>query len=121
MKECLLLCSIAFLMGCAGSGDHLPDIQNANVDLKGMEPCLTYTVTPGDRISSIQIGSKSGESDSFRKNFSQKPFSPKRGQCLPVFGYHFVPGKHYTVYYSVDNASHKRERIIQGSFTAATH
>lgn len=117
MRKFLLICSLALLAGCPGPGDRLPDVQNAKVDLKSAEPCLTYAVTPGDRISSIQIGSNSGESDSFRKSLGADKFLPDSNKCLPTFGYRFMSGKQYVIYYSVDNDSSSREKIILGRFT----
>lgn len=117
MRKFLLICSLALLAGCPGPGDRLPDVQNAKVELKNTEPCLTYAVAHGDRISSIQIGSKSGEIDSFRKSLTMDPFIPESSKCLPTFGYRFVSGKKYVVYYSVDNVNSRREKIIQGRFS----
>lgn len=117
MKKFLFMCSLILLAGCAGPGDRLPDIQNANVDLHGTEPCIASVFAPGDRISSVQIGSISGDKDSFRKYFTDNPLTPVSGKCLPLFDYPFSPGKQYVVYYSVDNPNNKRERIIQASFS----
>lgn len=117
MKKFLFMCSLILLAGCAGSGERLPDVQNANVDLHGTEPCIASVFAPGDRISSIQIGSTSGDKDSFRKYFTDNSFTTVSGKCLPLFDYPFSPGKKYLVYYSVDNPNNKRERIIQASFS----
>ncbi|WLI77802.1 hypothetical protein Q5705_04385 [Kosakonia sp. H02] len=116
MRKLLLLCPLSLLAGCPGVGDRLPDTQNAEVRLKGTTPCITYAVKPGDHISYVQIGSKSGESDSFRKSLNEQAFTPASGKCLPTFGYRFESGKQYVVYYSVDNDNRKRERIIQADF-----
>ncbi len=117
MNKFLLMYLLSLLAGCTGPGDRLPDVQNAHVDLKNGEPCLTYAITAGDRISSIQIGSKFNETESFRKNLTEAPFIPEMNKCLPTFDYHFTPGKQYVVYYSVDNVKSTREKIIQGSFS----
>jgi len=121
MKKCLFMCSLILLAGCAGPGDRLPDIQNANVDLQGTKPCIASVFAPGDRISSIQIGSKYDETESFRKNLTEAPFIRQMSQCLPTFTYHFISGKQYVVYYNVDNVNSTRERIIQGSFSLPSH
>jgi len=117
MNKFLLSCSLSFLAGCTGLGDRLPHIQHAQVDLKNGEPCLTYAITAGDRISSIQIGSKFDKTDSFRKNLIAAPFIPEMNKCLPTFDYHFTTGKQYVVYYSVDNLKSRREKIIEGRFS----
>lgn len=116
MKKCLFMCSLILLAGCAGSGDCLPDVQNANVDLHGTKPCIASVFAPGDCISSIQIGSISGDNKSFRKYFTDDLLIPVSGKCLPLFDYRFSPGKQYVVYYSIDNPNNKRENIVQASF-----
>lgn len=95
----------------------MPDVQNANVDLHGAKPCIASVFAPDDRISSIQIGSTSGDKDSFRKYLTDNSFTALSSKYLPLFDYQFSPGKKYLVYYSVDNPSNKRERIIQASFS----
>ncbi|GAL57271.1 hypothetical protein EV102420_07_00895 [Pseudescherichia vulneris NBRC 102420] len=117
MKKFLFMCSLILLAGCAGPGDRLPDVQNANVDLHGTQPCIASVFAPGDRISSIQIGSTSGDNESFHKYFTDDLLIPVSGKCLPLFDYRFSPGKQYVVYYSIDNPNNKRERIIQASFS----
>lgn len=117
MKKLLMLCSLFLLAGCPGPGDRLPDRQNAQVKNNGNTPCITYAVRPGDRVSSVQIGSSAGEKDSFRKILNESPFYPVSGKCLPTFDYRFEADKEYVIYYSVDNDNIKRERIIQASFS----
>lgn len=42
MNKFLLLGSLSFHAGCTGPGDRLPDVENAQVDLKNGVPCLLF-------------------------------------------------------------------------------
>lgn len=117
MTRLLLLCSFFLLAGCPGPGDRLPDMQLSQVTFVGNQPCITYPVASGDRITSIQIGST--DSDSFRQMFDENPLYPASGDCLPTFSYRFEANKSYTVYYSLDNDNRERQKIIEAHFTIA--
>lgn len=96
---------------------QVPETQQANVKLKGNEPCIVYSVKPGDCITSIQIG---GEGvDGFSHLFDNKPFYPTDGTCLPTFGYSFKNNKHYVIYYGLDNSVVGRQKLIQANFAIA--
>lgn len=114
MKRFFVLYSVFLISGCPGPGDRMPETVYADVKLKDNSPCVLYPAKLGDRITSIQIYNEMDEP--FRKLFDDSPFQPAYGQCLPMFGYHFNPGKSYVIYYGLDNDSAERQKLIQADF-----
>ena len=111
-----LLCVLFLLTGCCGPGDRLPEIRHAQVDLSGNQPCITYAVSRGDHISSVQIASVSVGGEVFFRFFMEDPPFPKSGQCLPLFDYHFIPEIKYFVYYSIYNGNNPEVFDVKAEF-----
>ncbi|MDK1304292.1 hypothetical protein QMT21_15140 [Cronobacter sakazakii] len=76
--------------------------------------CITYPVTPGDYITSVQIGSE--QDDFVYEVFNDKPVHPVANQCLPVSGYHFKANKNYTLYYGLNNKEYDFRKLIHAAF-----
>ncbi|ELY2766374.1 hypothetical protein SMC44_001868 [Cronobacter malonaticus] len=102
------------LAGCPGPGDRLPDKVPAQVTFSGNNVCITYPVTPGDYITSVQIGSE--QDDFIYDVFNDKPVHPAGNQCLPVFGYHFKANKNYTLHYGLNNKEYDFRKLIHAEF-----
>lgn len=114
MNKILSLFPAFLLVGCPGPGDRIIEKLPANVKVTEKDVCITYQVSQGDRITSIQIGSNSV--DRFYEVFPDKPFYPEADRCLPTFNYKFETGRNYTIFYSVSNNSYTQKKLIQADF-----
>lgn len=113
MKRIFCCLSLFLLAGCPGPGDRIAEKVTASVRYEGETVCITYPVKPGDRITSIQIGSDVG--GEFYRVFKDNRVTPQAGDCLPVLDYPFEKDKNYTVYYTLNNDSHTRNLVIQAN------
>lgn len=117
MNKTLWLIPLFLLTGCPGPGDRMVKKIPAEVTTKENHLCITYAVKPGDRITSLQIGSESGET--WYEVFNDKPVLPRSGECLPTWNYPFAKSKTYTLFYGLSNDSQPHKQLIQASFTFA--
>nr|WP_237584597.1 putative T6SS immunity periplasmic lipoprotein [Cronobacter muytjensii] len=92
----------------------MPEKVPAQVTFSGNNVCITYPVTLGDNITSVQIGSE--QNDFVYEVFNDKPVHPADDQCLPVFGYHFKANKNYTLYYGLNNKDYDFQKLIYAAF-----
>ncbi|EOI5780024.1 putative T6SS immunity periplasmic lipoprotein [Cronobacter malonaticus] len=114
IRKSVTLFPLFLLAGCPGPGDRLPDKVPAQVTFSGNNVCITYPVTPGDYITSVQIGSD--QDDFVYEVFNDKPVHPARNQCLPLFEYHFKANKNYTLYYGLNNKEYDFQKLIHAAF-----
>ena len=117
MNKTLLLIPLFLLAGCPGPGDRMVKKIPAEVTTKENHLCITYAVKPGDRITSLQIGSESGEA--WYEVFNDKLVLPRSGECLPTWDYPFAKNKTYTLFYGLSNGSQPNKQLIQAAFTFA--
>lgn len=112
-----LLAALALLTGCCGRSGNVPETRQAVTVLQENQPCITYAASPGDILLSAEFIRESGKGDNFYKSLiSSRPVITK-GECLPVFGFHFEPAEQYNAYYLISNLNHPRKLILKSVFT----
>lgn len=108
----------AFLLtGCTGPGDRVVSRVPAFVVIKNNVVCVVSPLKPDEKITGIQFYSHSGEKRV--RMFQKQPVYAATGECLPLFGYPFVPGKHYALAWDVETPDPENYHLITAEFSVA--
>lgn len=99
MKNKMLLGVVFLLTGCPS--DRMVYRESTTAFIKDNQVCVVSSLEPQERITALQINSDT--SDSLHKIFDDKPAYVPKGECLPVFGFKFIPGARYNFAYDVQS------------------
>ncbi|WP_160623358.1 putative T6SS immunity periplasmic lipoprotein [Mixta intestinalis] len=99
MRNGILLAVVFLLTGCPGPGERMVARESTTALIKDNHVCVVSPLKPQERITAIQINSDKGKS--FHKIFDDRPVYVPRGECLPLFGFKFLPGERYSMAYDV--------------------
>jgi hypothetical protein len=116
LRQGVVLAAV-LLTGCTGPGDRAVPRMPALVVIKNNAVCVISSLTPDEKITSIQFYSHSG--DKLIKMFHKQPVYTARGECLPVFNFTFVPGKHYALAWDVETSDPENYHLITAEFSVA--
>ncbi|VEB95367.1 Uncharacterised protein [Cedecea lapagei] len=116
MRKYLLAAAVFLLAGCPGPGDRMVPRQSADVVTKGHSVCVVSPLGSEERITAVQINEEQG--NALHKTFDDAPVYVARGDCLPVFGFTFSPGKKYSVAYDVKSDSYS-SHLVTTEFSTA--
>ncbi|WP_443146817.1 putative T6SS immunity periplasmic lipoprotein [Pantoea sp. A4] len=114
-----LVCGLCFtLVGCPGPGDRSNPVYPAKLEINDGHVCIKAETYVGEYIYRTEILS-SEENESVIR-YSARSIQPEWAltqQCLPTYGFTFLPGRKYLVAYAVSKEGVKQHRIIEASFT----
>jgi len=109
-----LIITALLLTGCHGPGDRVVSRVPALVVIKNNAVCVLSPLKPDEKITGIQFYSSSGEKRV--RTFHKQPVYAARGECLPVFGFAFVPDKFYAMAYDVETPDPGDYHLVTAEF-----
>lgn len=108
MKKYMAMAIMFLLTGCPG--DKLVPRESATVIMRGSNICVVSPLESHEHITAIQINST--HSNGLHEIFDSNPVYIAKGECLPLFGYLFIPGEKYSVAYDIKSADSEAHLII---------
>lgn len=84
--------------------------ESATVIVRGGNICVVSPLEPQEHITAIQIDSTHG--NGLYKIFDSNPVYRAKGECLPLFGYLFIPGEKYSIANNIKSADSSAHLII---------
>lgn len=110
MKKYIFVTIIFLLTGCPGPGDRMVSRESATAIIKDNRVCVVSPLQPEEYVTAIQINSARG--DSLHKIFDDSPVSVGKGQCLPLFGYAFIPNERYSIAYDIKSGKNQSHLVV---------
>ncbi len=107
--------AVFLFTGCTGPGDRAVSRVPALVVIKNNAVCVVSPLKSDEQITGIQFYSHSGEKRV--RMFHDQPVYVASGSCLPLFGFAFVPGKHYALAWDVETPNPENYHLITAEFS----
>jgi len=116
MKKHMLVAIVFLLTGCPGPGDRMVSRESATAIIKDNHVCVVSPLQPQEYVTAIQINSWRG--NGLHKIFDDSPISVEKGNCLPLFGYAFIPNERYSIAYDI-KSSKRESHLVVAEFSTA--
>ncbi|QPT14101.1 hypothetical protein I6G37_03580 [Serratia rubidaea] len=119
MQRTLPVAGVLFLLtGCPGPADRAVPRIPATVVVKDNGICPLSPMQAGEQITALQLYSDAG--DKLIKLLNDAPVYVPQGECLPTFGYAFLPGENYAVAYDVAVLNQPVSHVIIAGFSVSS-